>query len=87
MLGGHILINLMKNIFRNYRYYVLFALCIICVLGVFSEPAEALSAGKWFLALVISKAVGFLAGYLLYRLYIHWDKLGAIPEISDTEIN
>lgn len=70
----------------NYRYYVLFVLTFIAVIGIFSEPEPELDAARWFTVFIISKTVGFAAGYLAYRLMAYWEKQGKIQVSDDEEI-
>lgn len=70
----------------NYRYYVLFVLTFIAVIGIFSEPEPELDAARWSTVFVISKTVGFAAGYLAYRLMAYWEKQGKIQVSDDEEI-
>lgn len=67
----------------NYRYYVLFALFFITVIGIFSEPEPTLDATRWFAVFILTKAIGFAAGYLSYRLMAYWEKQGKIQVLDD----
>lgn len=71
----------MKKVLTNYRYYLLALLAVLTILGIFSEPAEELPMLTWLWALFTSKAVGFGAGYVYYRLYTRWEKRNSIPEL------
>lgn len=76
----------MKQILTNYRYYVLFVLLMVAIVGLFSEPMDDLPFSKWAWAMIVSKAIGLSAGYAAYRLTVYWEKLGVIPELAE-EIN
>ena len=72
----------MKKAFLNWRYYAMMAIGFIVILGVFSTPEEDLPMLKWLFTLLWTKSVGIGAGYLAYRLFVHWDSKGLIPELS-----
>ena len=72
----------MKKAFLNYRYYVMMAIGFIVIFGVFSVPDEDMQLGKWMLALLLSKVVGFGAGYALYKLVAYWESKNLVPELS-----
>lgn len=44
-------------------YCILFALGFIALIGIFSEPEPALDTARWTTVFVVSKSVGFAAGY------------------------
>lgn len=77
----------MKKILTNYRYYVLFVLAAIAVLGIFSVPVDDLPFMQWLYTLVSSKVIGFGAGYIIAKLTKRWEKLGTIPELMDAVDN
>lgn len=72
----------MKKVLCNYRYYVLFILAVVSILGIFIEPADNLSALSWLWILTCSKVIGLAAGWLIYRLILRWENKNAIPELS-----
>lgn len=37
----------MKKILKNYRYYVLFVLMLVAILGIFSVPIEDQPLANW----------------------------------------
>ena len=76
----------MKKILTNYRYWVLFLVFIIAVLGIFSEPVDTLPRLRYYLTLLISKIVGFGAAWLDWRLIKFWEAKGKLPELSDDQI-
>lgn len=51
----------MKNILRNYRYYVLLLLGCLALIGIMSVPAEELPTRYWLYTLISSKVIGFAA--------------------------
>lgn len=53
-------------------YCILFVLGFIAIIGIFSEPEPALDMVRWTAVFVISKSVGFAAGYIAYRLMVRW---------------
>ena len=71
---------------RTFNYAVLCVLAIITFLGIFSEPDTALDNVRWFTVFIVTKAVGFAAGYAAYRLLVRWEKQGKIQVLDDDEI-
>lgn len=68
------------KVLKNWRYYVLLLLGTIAVFGIFGVPDDD---SKTFLAdMIISKIIGFGAGYIIFRLYLHWSKEDYTPEID-----
>ena len=63
----------------NYRYYLICATALICVIGIAAEPMQ----GNWLAVFLFTKAIGFAAGYATYRLINHYDAKGEIPELSN----
>lgn len=63
----------MKKYLTNWRYYVLCALWVVCILGIFAIPGDDLPAFEWTLLLVLSKIVGIVAGYLCLTLTNYWE--------------
>ena len=72
----------MKKAFLNYRYYVMIIVGFVVILGVFSIPAENTSLMKWVCMLLVSKSIGFGAGFGLYRLVAYWESKNLVPELS-----
>lgn len=66
-------------------YCILFVLGFIATIGIFSEPEPALDTARWTAVFVVSKAVGFTAGYIAYRLMVRWEKQGKIQVSDDNE--
>lgn len=72
----------MSKKFQNYCCLaVLFALMIISMLGVLSVPAD--DSATWFIELLISKAVGFIAGATCYLLFKKWRNSNLINDIDE----
>lgn len=72
----------MKKVFLNWRYYAMVAIGFVVILGVFSVPEESLPTMKWLLTLLWTKAVGIVAGYMLYKLVKRWEAKNLVPELS-----
>lgn len=72
----------MKKVFLNWRYFVMMIIGFAVILGVFSVPDEDLPTLQWLFTLLWTKAVGFGAGFALFRLVSYWDKQNLIPELS-----
>lgn len=72
----------MKKALLNWRYYAMAAIGIITAIGLFSEPSEDLDMSYWFAVLLATKAIGFGAGFALFRLVSYWEKQNLIPELS-----
>ncbi|WP_300897652.1 hypothetical protein [uncultured Alistipes sp.] len=66
----------------NWRYYILMAVGLIAILGLFSVPIDDLPFGRWIAALIISKVIGLGALYLNYRMVAYWEARNRIPEMS-----
>lgn len=71
---------------KAFYYTVLFVLGFIAIIGIFSEPEPALDMVRWTAVFVVSKSVGFAAGYIAYRLMVRWEKEGKIQVSDDEEI-
>lgn len=65
----------------NWRYYVLFLLGFVATVGIFGVPDD--NSPTWFTDMLLSKVIGFGAGYILYRLIIYWSKRNLIPELDE----
>lgn len=68
--------------FFNWRYYVLLAIGIIAICGIFAVPDDSLGIRLWTFYLVITKLIGLTAAYYNYKLTTYWEKKGLIPELS-----
>lgn len=67
----------------NWRYYVLFIIAGIAIIGIFSIPDDNLSMIEWLKSLVISKSIGVAAIFGYARLMNTWEKKNLIPELSN----
>lgn len=65
---------------KNWRYYILYPLGCIAMLGLFSVPADDCEA--WFSSFFIFKAIGGLSAYATYRLTKYWHERNEVPELS-----
>ena len=73
-----------KAIITNYRYWVLFLLTAVMILGVFSVPIDEQPFISWLYCLISSKLIGLASGCILYKLIQRWDRMGTIPELTDS---
>ncbi|MCI1778808.1 MAG: hypothetical protein LKI53_02495 [Bacteroidales bacterium] len=72
-----------KKILTNYRYYVMFLLMTVAVLGIFSVPIDEQPFISWLYCLISSKLIGLASGWILYKLIQRWDRMGTIPEFTN----
>ena len=66
----------------NWRYYVLFAIAVIAVVGIFAIPGEDVSFCEWAKVMLISKSVGISAIVLFFVLVRYWDRKNLTKELS-----
>ena len=66
----------------NWRYYVLFAIAVIAVVGMFAIPEEDVSFEEWSKVMLISKSVGISAIVLFFILVRYWDRKSLTKELS-----
>ena len=66
----------------NWRYYVLFTIAVIAVVGMFAIPEEDVSFGEWATVMLISKPVGISAIVLFFVLVRYWDRKNLTKELS-----
>ena len=66
----------------NWRYYVLFAIAVIAVVGMFAIPEEDVSFGEWAKVMLISKSVGISAIVMFFALVRYWDRKSLTKELS-----
>ena len=52
------------------RECMIFALLMITVIGIFSVPADGCM--DWFGSFLVSKAIGFATGFIMYKLVMYW---------------
>lgn len=71
----------MRKVISNWRYWVLFLVFSIAVIGIVSVPEE--SNGFWLLALIVSKIIGFLFAVIFVHLLTEWLAGGKVDEIAD----
>ena len=55
----------------NLRRVALIALGVVAFLGIFSTPVD--DSTTWWRDLILSKVIGFAAGYTLHRLFTRWE--------------
>lgn len=77
------IIDMIKRIITNWRYYVLLVIAAVAVIGILSTPAE--ESENFFLTLVLSKVIGFAALFLACGLIDYWRRAGKIEEIKELE--
>lgn len=70
------------KVITNYRYWVLFIVCAVAMIGTFAVPQDELPLLSWLWVLISTKAVGFGGFYLYHVLYTRWEKRGTIPELT-----
>ena len=66
----------------NWRYYVLFSIAVIAVVGMFAIPEEDVSFGEWAKVMIISKSVGISAIVMFFALVRYWDRKSLTKELS-----
>ena len=66
----------------NWRYYVLFAIAVVAVVGMFAIPEEDVSFGEWAKVMLISKSVGISAIVMFFALVRYWDRKSLTKELS-----
>ena len=71
----------MKSL-TNWRYYVLFAIAVVAVVGMFAIPEEDVSFGEWAKVMLVSKSVGISAIVLFFTLVRYWDRKNLTKELS-----
>lgn len=67
----------------NYRYWVLFALVTIAVIGFMAVPDEELEPLAYVGVLLLTKAVAFSAAYLTSLLTCKWGSEGKIDKLVE----
>ena len=66
----------------NWRYYVLFAIAVIAVVGMFAIPEEDVSFGELAKLMITSQSVGISAIVLCFVLVRYWDRKSLTKELS-----
>lgn len=72
--------------FKNYRYYVLFALNFMSAILFIAMPDDSWSTLRFITFLLLTKAAACLLIYVTMVLISHWSDKHEIPEI-DTLLN
>lgn len=72
--------------FKNYRYYVLFALNFMSAILFIAMPDDSWSTLRFIAFLVLTKAAACLLIYVTMILISHWSDKHEIPEV-DSLIN
>lgn len=55
---------------------------IVVFITIFGCLEEDMELGKWILLTVLMKVVGLGVGFIMYKLFVYWDKNNLIPELS-----
>lgn len=63
----------------NWRYWVLMAVLMLAIVGLFGIPEE--DCGAWMLTLIGTKLGGFAALMILWKLAERWLENGSVPEL------
>lgn len=74
-----------KQIFSNWRYYVLFVLFALTIIGIVCVPDKNLPMRliDWLYILISSKLLAVYFGYTTYKLYKNWAAKNLIPELVE----
>lgn len=75
----------MKQIISNYRYWVLFALASVMIIGLIAVPNTDVSLSTFTAKLFVSKGVVFAAFLAFCHYYMKWKDEGSISELTDLE--
>lgn len=73
---------MIRKIMTNWRYYVLAALALATVVGIFGEPCEHADAIIYWGNVLAVKSAGVGCLYVLARLTAIWEEEGKLPELS-----
>lgn len=78
----------MKSEFLKWRFWVLVAQIVVCVLLLFSEPCEELGFKKMMLCLVLTKAAAVLLAVAIFVESEKWkEHFRFLPIIFDDDDN
>lgn len=77
----------MKAIFTNYRYYVLTILVMAVIVLIFCDVDDTLPNYLWAYCLVTTKLLGIGLGWIIAKLVKRWERMGAVPELSNAKKN
>lgn len=72
----------MKNLLKNYRYWLLLLISCVAIIGTLGTPAEDLQPLTWLAVLIGSKIVGIGAGLLVLHLIKSWATSGKLSGIE-----
>ena len=75
----------MKQIISNYRYWMLFALASVMIIGLIAVPNTDVSLSTFTAKLFVSKGVAFAAFLAFCHYYMKWKDEGSISELTDLE--
>lgn len=67
----------MRKSVMNWRMAVIFLLCTVAVLCIFSEPVND---ETWYRDFFISKSIGAATAYCIYKLVKYWESKKLLPE-------
>lgn len=63
------------------RVSILIALSVVAFIGIFSAPID--NSPTWFSDFFISKGIGFVAAWSIYKLYPRWAKTDKWVSVYD----
>lgn len=75
----------MKQIISNYRYWVLFALASVIIIGLIVVPSTDTTFGMYAAVIFGSKAAALAALLAFCHYYMKWKDEGGISELTDLE--
>lgn len=75
----------MKQIISNYRYWVLFALASVIIIGLIVVPSTDTTFGMYAAVIFGSKAAVLAALLAFCHYYMKWKDEGNISELTDLE--
>lgn len=75
----------MKQIISNYRYWVIFALASVMIIGLIVVPSTDTTFGMYAAVIFGSKAASLVALLALCHYYMKWKDEGSISELTDLE--
>ena len=75
----------MKQIISNYRYWVLFALASVIIIGLIVLPSTDTTFGMYAAVIFGSKAAALAALLAFCHYYMKWKDEGSISKLTDLE--
>lgn len=75
----------MKQIISNYRYWVLFALASVIIIGLIVVPSTDTTFGMYAAVIFGSKAAALAALLAFCHYYMKWKDERNISELTDLE--